>query len=472
MSTKRARLPFLGLAVILVVAVTLSLTLPAAAQWTGNWVSSFQVMNIGDDTATVRVLYYGEDGSMVTDDDYTVAQGSAINVYQPSVPGLPSGFKGSVVVEASQPIASIGSEMVTYADGSIGNSQYSGLGQADIATRFYLPSVNKLFGAGQWSSRITIQNAEASAVTATVTYRNANGTVRSTEEVSLPGNGSVTLLQANNTKLPAGWLGAAIVDASGNVAVIVDVMSADGRLETYNGFSSGATTAYLPTLLIGFGANKWDSSFQVLNVGGSSATVTMTYYTAGVATPAKVATATLPPYQSLNRHQPTVDSDLGRSWIGSVVIEATQPIVAVGTQSSGAAGTRLASSYNGAATGTTQVVLPTILCHFGGSQFVTSFQIMNVGTSAASVTVEYFAPGNPTPVKTVRYDGSAGNQPKIPRFLAVNRYQPNDDAGLGKGWQGSVRVDSDQPVVVLGSQNGLARKGDAVGQYNGVVVTK
>jgi hypothetical protein len=456
----------LGLVALL---VALLLVIPVAAQWGGTWVSSFQVMNLGSDTASVRIEYRGEDGTVATTQDLNIIRGSSINVFQPAVPGLPAGFKGSVVVLSNQPIAAIGSLLVTHADGSIGNSQYSGLGEGEIGRRIYLPNVNKRFGGGQWSSRITIQNTVSAPITATITFYNEDATIRSIDTVSIPAKGSVTRTQVDNPGLPDGWLGAAVVDATGNIAVIADVMSADGRLETYNGFSSGANTMYLPTLLSGFGANSWNSSFQVFNVG-ATAQVTMTYYTAGNPTPTKTVHATLPPYQSINRYQPTVDSDLGSGWIGSAVIESTQPVVVVGTQVSGAPGTRLASIYSGVAGGAREVVLPTILRFFGGSRFVTSFQIMNVGTGDASVTVEYYAPGNPSPVKTVRYDGASGNQPKIPRFSAVNRYQPALDPELGDGWQGSVRVVSDQPVVVLGSQHGTARTGDSVGQYNGIVV--
>lgn len=448
--------------VALSLAIT-SLAMPASAQWAGTWVSSVQIVNLGNATANVVVEYYRENGTRVDEAtrNYTITVGSAINIYQPNVPNLPEGFKGSAIVSADQPIAAIGSEQTTYADGSIGNSQYAGFGADAVGTRFYLPNVNKKFGGSQWSSRITIQNTTANPITATVTFYNSDGTTRDTDVVNLPGNGSTTLTQVNDAELPDNWLGAAIVEATGNIAVIVDVMSADGRLETYNGFTSGAKTMYLPTLLIEFGANKWNSSFQVFNVGTETAVVTMTYYTSGNPAPAKVVTATLPPYQSINRYQPTVDSDLGKPWLGSVVIESTQPIVAVGSQSSGAPGKRLASIYNGVAEGATRAFLPTVLRFFGGSNFVTSFQIMNVGSGPASVTVEYFAPGNPTPVKTVHYE--------IARYTSINRYQGEDDF-LGSGWQGSVRVTSDQPVVVLGSQNGLNRTGDAAGQYNGIAV--
>ncbi len=452
------------------VMVALMISVPIFAQWTGTWVSSFQVMNLGTTRANVAVVYYREDGTVAGNAsyDYQVEPKSSVNIYQPNVPNLPSGFKGSAVVSADQPVAAIGSEQVTYSDGRIGNSQYSGIGAAELGQKFYLPNVNKLFGGGQWSSRITVQNTTASAATGTVTFYNADGTTANTQSVSLPARGSVTLSQINNASLPNGWLGSAVVNVNQDVAVVVDVMSGDGRVETYNGFSSGSLNVFLPTLLINFGANAWNTSFQVLNIGDSTASVTMYYYTPGSATPAKTVTASIPKFNSINRYQPSVDSGLatGGSWIGSVVIESNQPIVAVGSQSSGAPGKQLASIYNGGAQGALEGYLPTVLKNFGGSNFMTGFQIMNVGAAAANVTVEYYTAGATTPIKTVSYNGVAN--PKIERFNSVNRYQGND-AELPAGWQGSVKVTSDQPVVLLGSQNGLNRTGDAAGQYNGIL---
>ncbi|MFP3896846.1 MAG: hypothetical protein ACLFV5_08460 [Anaerolineales bacterium] len=461
-----------GLGVLKVLSILAILSLVFASTISADsstWESSFQVMNLGEEETEITMQYYHEDGTLVDAATHTenVAKGSSVNIYQPANPDLPDGFKGAAVVGSHpEPIAAIASEQVTYEDGSIGNSQYSAFSSADVGTSFYLPNVNRNFGSGEWSSRITVQNATEGQVDIDISFYNDDASVEDTDNVTLEGNGSTTLWQEENEDLDDGWLGSAVLEASDEVAVIVDVMSADGRLETYNGFGAGATTMYLPTLLLGYGSNNWNTSFQVLNVGSETTEVMMTYYTSGESTATKTITETLAPYESLNRYQPVDDSDLGDDWIGSVVVESTEPVVAVGSQSSGAAGTRLASIYSGAAAGADETVLPTVLRYFGGSNFVTSFQIMNAGSTAASVTVEFYEPGDPVPVKTVNYDG----ENKIDPFTVVNRYQPNDDEDLGEGWQGSVRITSDQPVVTLGSQHGLDRTGDTVGQYNGFSV--
>lgn len=432
----------------------------------GTWVSSFQVMNLGNEETTIQVEYYQEDGTPVDDATHieNVAKGSSINIYQPGVDDLPEGFKGGAVVSAGQPIAAIAGLQADYEDGHGGASQYAAFSSQDVGTSFYLPNVNKNYGSGGWSSRITLQNAAASQVDIDITFYNDDASEATTETVTLEVNGSTTLLQEDNEDLPDTWLGSAVVEATDDVAVIVNVIDSDGAMTAYNGFSTGANTMYLPTLLLGFGTGGWNTSFQVLNVSSDTATVTMTYYTSGEATPAKTVEEELDQYESLSRYQPTDDSDLGAGWIGSVVVESTEPVVAsVGNASEGGS-----SSYNGVAVGTTEAALPTVLRYFGGSNYVSSFQIMNVGGAAANITVDYYEPGDPVPVKTVDYDG----EDTIAPFTSVNRYLPTDDEELGTGWQGSVRITSDQPVIALGNQQGLDRVGDAATQYNGIPITQ
>lgn len=462
---------------IVIFALLLAIPVLTSAQGGGTWVTSFQVQNLGSSPATISIYYYDENGNLKTTQSFSNVQpGSSINVYQPNVPGLPDGFKGSVQVSADQPIAAIGSEMVTYSDGRIGNSQYSGVAGTDSGmNKYYLPLVDRRFGGASWSSEITIQNASASPVSVTVTFYDSSGNPISgaTQNPIIAGNGSVTLKQIENPGLSDGYLGSAVVQAtntSDRLAVIVNQISADGRVETYNGFSSGSLAMYLPTLLLHFGGNDWVTSFQIMNVGSAPASVTVEYYSSGSSSPVKTVryngdeNPKIQPFTSVNRYQPSVDSDLGNGWIGSVRITSDQPVVAVASQSS-SVGTK-ASIYNGFSEGSTTVYLPTILKNFGGGNWVTSFQVMNVGSSDASVTIEYYAQGSSVATKTVRYNGV--ENPKIKPFNSINRYQPNVDADLPAGWIGAVKIISDQPVVALGSQNSLNKTGDTVAQYNGL----
>jgi len=460
-----------SLALIAVMTVLVAMIVPVAAfaaPPSGTWVGSIQVMNIGGATANVTVSFYNHDGSLATTwNKPDVAVGESWNIYTPNVTGLQDGFQGSVVVSSDQPVVAIGSENVTYSNGTKGVSQFSGMGASDIASSFLLPNVSKAYGGAGWSTRITVQDASGASNPYTIQFYNADGSELAAAKISdtLGPSGSATWDQSTAANLPANWLGSAVVTGTGNLAVVVDDMSNDGRLETYNGIPApGTTDLFIPTLLRNYGTTKWTTSFQVFNPSASdTANVTIDYYTAGSSTIAKTITQALGPRQSLNRYQGTADSDLGGiNWIGSVHVHSDKPVCAIATQSSGVR--PAASAYNAASVGATTAYLPTVLRNFSptGSNWVSSFQIMNVSSSVtATVHIEYFTPGNPTPVKSV--------DTSILPYNVLNRYQPADDSDLPVNWQGSVKVTSTNgaPIVVVGSQSGLNNQGDNTSQYNG-----
>jgi len=77
--------------VVALAALSLVIAAPATAQWAGTWVTSFQVMNLGTQQANVVVEYYRENGTRVdaATHSYSIQVGSSLNIYQPSVSGLP-----------------------------------------------------------------------------------------------------------------------------------------------------------------------------------------------------------------------------------------------------------------------------------------------------------------------------------------------------------------------------------------------
>ena len=80
------------------------------AQSTGVWVSAIQVQNLGDDTATVQIDFYNEDGSAAgTGISDTITAGASKLFYLPgySTTEIPNGFRGAAVVHADQPVAAI-----------------------------------------------------------------------------------------------------------------------------------------------------------------------------------------------------------------------------------------------------------------------------------------------------------------------------------------------------------------------------
>lgn len=449
-------------------AVALALIFGLALQFTTvqsageTWNSSFQVMNLGADTATITIFYYAQDGTPVSQSSRPVNPNSSINIYVPNE--LQSAFTGNVVVASNQEIAAVASHLVNWPNGEISSVQYSGIDQSQVGQTLYVPTLVKNFGGSGWTSRLDLQNASGSTAQVTIKFYDSNGQKLTYEHlVPINVNGSVVIDVGQILQIPTGFIGSAVVQSTQNVAGVVDIISADNRVEAFNMIPSGSAKLYFPTILRYFGANSWTSSFQFMNIGPSPVDVKLSYYQSGNPNPVRVETITgVKPFQSVNRFQGN-DGFLGTGWLGSVVAEVVggaPVLVGIGTQSSYAPGKKGASAYNAFDQGRTTALFPTILNHFGASDFVTSFQVMNVGAGPATIEIKYFD-NTGQPVKTVA--------DTLAPLTTKNWYQPNDK--LASGFQGSVRVTSTngQPIVGVGSQNALGRQGDTVAQYNAII---
>jgi hypothetical protein len=451
-------------------------------------VTSFQVQNKGTSTAEVQSSYYKEDGTLDYSNTFNVAVGSSINIYQPDVAGLSNGFKGSVVLESTQDIGAVVGETFNWNNGRSGAAQYSGLAGGEVGDTFYLPNVTKKFGGGQYSSKIIVQNAKDTSTTVTVRYYNSAGSLltAATQSHAIAGNGSYTFEQEANSNLPNGFLGGAVVaaaSATDQIAVVVNGFNGEGRLTAYNGFPDGATKVYAPSILRYLGGGRWTTSFQVMALESGSTNVTLKYVgPSGVVKQVKydgTDGAPLTQYQSISRFQGDggPDTDLGASWFGALIVEANKKVVLIVNQANYAGGLG-ASSYNGFAVGATKFFLPVATKNFGGGNYISSFQIMNVGTgAAANFTVKYYNPGVSTPFKTVTYGAGSGDA--LPQYQSISRYlgsttDKNPDGSgttaVPSGWYGAVIVESTNgvPLALVGAQSGSNVNGDGATQYNGV----
>ena len=79
------------------------------------------------------------------------------------------------------------------------------------------------------------------------------------------------------TCLPAGWVGGVVV-TSDQPIVAIGRPHIGTEVMTYNSFSSGSLTSYLPMLFKNAFGGTYDSAFYVQNVGASTATLSIKYY--------------------------------------------------------------------------------------------------------------------------------------------------------------------------------------------------
>jgi len=154
----------------------------------------------------------------------------------------------------------------------------------------------------------------------------------------------------------------------------------------YNGFTSGSATVSLPLIM----ANNsgYYTGFQVQNVGASRATVTIEYgdNLAGSFAPS-ADSVTLDADESAT----FIQNDgkwSGKKYVGSATLTCSEPVVAIVNQVR-QTGVALGTAYNGfdPQASTNKVSAPLIMANNSG--YYTGIQVMNVGSSTASVTVEY-----------------------------------------------------------------------------------
>ncbi|MDY6877952.1 MAG: hypothetical protein SWK90_17355 [Chloroflexota bacterium] len=427
-------------AVLIVLVLTGMMTTVASAQFTKN--TSFQVQNLSSTDANVHIVFYDANGDEVTAatvDD--VIPGDSSTLYVQSLnDDLPEPFNGSVVVSSDQPVAAIGIQEAKNADDELYQGTYSGFSSEQAATTFNIPTVMKAFYG--YTTEISVQNAGSSNVNVTINY---DGGYSDSATGVKPGQ-VVRFDNADTASMPNGYIGSAIVTATGGEVVAVVNQNNEGALQqqTYEGFSTSAagTTLYAPVLMRGF--YGFNTSVQVQNVGGGSTSVTI-HYSNGASDTQTVAAGEGYLFTQEN------EGDLPSNWIGSAYITSTaEDIVAVVNQQNTSTGK--AASYNAFAGGATSYVGPNVMKAFYG--FNTSVQVQNISATATTCTAT-FSPG-----------GTHQDSPSLDQYDTYLFTQANNTA-LGDSWIGSVTLTcGGQEFVAIVNQDGAAGAGDNAMAYN------
>lgn len=439
--------------VILVVAILASLLLvPAASAQAITWTSGFQVQNLSSAAASITIHYFNQDGSEAIPGgvaDSVPAMGS--KTYYPI--HAADGFNGSVVIESGTP------DLVAIAN-TLGNSpQYAASTEsfAAGATEFKLPLIMR--GNAGYYTWFNVQNVGSASASVTVQYiPGSDGTAYTSPAVTIPQNAAYTFDQRDMTQLGTKFVGSAVVSSNQPVvATVMQVGETYKNMMGYNGFAGGAPSVSLPLVM----ANNsgYYTGFQVQNVGSGTANVTVQYGTnlAGSFAPSS-ETATLAPNQSATFLQ--TGGQWTDTYVGSATISANQDVVAIVNQVN-LTGTALGTAYNGfdAAAATNQVSAPLIMANNSG--YYTGFQVMNVGSGAASLNCTYgpntagsFAP--PAETATIN-PGNSYNSIQSGGAWGSNKYVGSVVCAAGAGAK----------IVMIVNQINPAAGGDQFMTYGG-----
>jgi hypothetical protein len=388
---------------VVIVGVQLG-TLLVGAQG-GTYVSGFTVQNQDAvNAANVTIRFYWAEGTpgagsvahTITD---VIDAGKSKTWFTPSVPGLPDGFIGSVVVESDRPVAAIVNTQTPSGTGSSASNPNrvgtaSGVLEAQTGTNMYVTQIMKNFYG--WGSYVAVQNTTGDMASVTVRYYDIAGVQIATNTQSLHPYSTYVFRQESEAGLPSGFAGSAKVEANKAVAVICNfynagTMDTTAQFHSYNGLAGGATKLYSPRIVKDY--YGYQSGLKVQNVG-TLATVVTVQYTFGGSTYTQTSPSIGPgqawgPYMGTPSQVPELAGIAGS---GSAVFTSSgQPIVATVNEDNRTMGRGV--TYNafldGSATST--VLFPQITSKYYG--YCSGVQILNVTAAPHSCTVTYSMAG-------------------------------------------------------------------------------
>ena len=359
---------------------------PAAARpsaQTLTYDACIQVQNLSSSAANITVDYYAQGNSTAVASPSDTITGDSSNTYCP-LSAVPDGFNGSVVISSDQPVAAIVN--VTGGAWSAFDASYAGFSGG--STTVSVPLLFKdSWGYNTW---FNVQNVGSSTATVNVSY--SDGTSNS---ASVAPNLSYTFDQA--TEAHTQDVFAATVTCSEPIVVtVLEVGSA--MLFGYDGFASASQNPVMPLVQ----ANNWGftTGIQVQNAGGSSTQVTISYTASDAGTDCTEThtiaagaseTFALLAWDASGTGNTCVN---GETFVGSAEVttnSTSQDLVAIANQHNFS--TNKGAAYGGfdPSAATSIVVFPLIMDRNWG--YFTGFNVMNVGSSATSVSCTFSGSG-------------------------------------------------------------------------------
>jgi hypothetical protein len=405
-----------------VVALLLVLmVIPSSAQLGDIGNASFTVQNVGGSTAQVGITFVKEDGTEIVPNPlnggkpnpFDLAAGESFVVHVPSVPNLAAG-RYSVIVQSTQEVVAVVNLIGQDAAGqTFYNGSYSGA--AAGGSPVYLPSfVYRFYG---WNSLISVQNTGTGPADVTVTYTCSSGATATSTHNGLAQGAAVHFDLETDAPagLPAGGCGGSAVVTSNQPVVVVDNQSAGGgQTQSYNTFTAGANTVFVPALYHNY--YSWNSSLSIVKLGSGTSSVTVSYSDGGTST-CNLSDAT----PNCLLYMPSDHPSTGA--FAATITAVGQPVVAI---ANAANPNNQAQTYGGFSSGSGTVGLPTVMKQYYG--WDTSFTCQNIGSVSTSLNISY-----------QNYAGQAYNTSSLAPGASIQVYNPSESF-LPNGYVGAATV--------------------------------
>jgi hypothetical protein len=341
--------------------------------------------------------------------------------------------------------------VVTVARPHIGSeiSSYSGVSAGALTS--YIPMLFKGAYGGTYDSAFYVQNVGSTTANITIDfYTSATGSLFYTKTDTITGFASKSYWLPSDNNLPAGWVGSVVVTSSQPI-VTIGRPHIGAEIMSYDGFTSGSTTAYIPMLFKNAYGGSYDSAFYIQNVDPSAtADITIKFYDSlGVLSCTQ--TDTIVRLASKGYWLPGLAADcIPDGWVGGVVVTSSTPIVTVGRPH---IGTQI-TTYDGFSAGSLDSYIPMLFKGAFGGTYNAAFYIQNLSGTTANITIRYYDnSGSITCTKT----GT------VAALASVGYWTPTEVC-LPTGWVGGMVVSSDQPIVAVGRPH----IGAQITTYNGL----
>ena len=318
---------------------------------------------------------------------------------------LPSGFRGTAIMESDQPILAT---LVQLPQGS------ATVKNRPLSNGFSGGSVNTLIATvlknefGGWYTIFSIQNVGASDTNVDIKFFNTSATLVHTISQSIKSGAGFFVDTGNVTALGTSFNGSVVVESSGGTIISSAMELASGTgigSRAFEGFGSGSQTFFMPSALCNYPVSGGftNTAYAVQNTSLTTSTSVTVLYSNG-----KTETKTIGPGAkgSFNACNAT---GMPSGFLGSAKITSTTTdIIAIGK----AAGVGLSTAYVGVNSGSSKIALPyvrwaTNTNFFNGSQQRVNLAIQNVGntTITGNVLVKYInRDGNVVGTHTITAD--------------------------------------------------------------------
>lgn len=467
-----------ALLTIVLVLTSLFVVTGTVSGQAGTWVSGIMIQNQSDtNDATVTVSFYWAEGTALAGQlahQFTavIPAGEAKNYYVPGISGLPDNFVGSAVVSSTEPVAAnLNTQLPTTGDyTSPSNPNRVGTASgvlAPAATQYLTQVMKEYYG---WNSYVAVQNTDDTATAnVTIRYYNASDGAEVTaavQTVTISPYSTYIFRQSDNANLASSWNGSAVATGDQPLASVANFFNAgdtaaNAAFLSYNGFGAGATKLYVPRIVRNY--YGYEGGLTVQNIGTVATDVTITYYFGGTS---YVQTITgLGAGAATALYMPNVTELTGVSGTGAAMLMSSgENIVATVNEDNRTEGR--GTTYNAFPDGsqTTTVLMPQVNSRYYG--YSGGVQVQNVGTATASMTATFSGAGFADVTVAASVAANASKSWFAP-----------DEIG-GAGFNGSVVVVSDQPIVGIGNfsyrqdrdagDSWADNYGDSYVTYNGI----